>query len=178
MNDRTELDKIMLDRYETIADGLGDTNQELKDLLTSLITEYKQLKEKEKKTQDALDNILIPKNDQDPLAADLLAKNRIVKELKSTLKNLAYRERTILETIRELSKSVVEAPAKMSDILQKKDTNIISKEKLKLEREKFEWKKENNMPLEDNPNININVGTSKEELMKMIKEMRNKESKE
>jgi len=98
------------------------TSDDLKILLDKLIGEYQECTERRKKIEEALDKLITSVPDEnDNVINWSVSMSKTIREIRQVLKSLIYKERILLESITELSKSSVTGPKNLGDIVSEQD---------------------------------------------------------
>jgi uncharacterized coiled-coil DUF342 family protein len=98
------------------------TSDDLKILLDKLIEEYQECTERRKKIEETLDKLITSVPDEnDNVINWSVSMSKTIREIRQVLKSLIYKERILLESITELSKSSVTGPKNLGDIVSEQD---------------------------------------------------------
>lgn len=117
-----ELKSVESEKYNKQYDLMLTTSDDIKILLDQLITEYNECKDRRKKIESTLDNLIEsnPNNDENFINWSV-SMNKTIREIRQVIKTLIYKERILLESITELSKSSITGPKNLGDIVSEHD---------------------------------------------------------
>lgn len=120
--DNVDLKKINNDKYNKQYELMLKTSDDLKILLDKLIEEYQECTNRRKKIEETLDKLITSVPDEnDNVINWSVSMSKTIREIRQVLKSLIYKERILLESITELSKSSVTGPKNLGDIVSEQD---------------------------------------------------------
>lgn len=136
------LKTIEIEKYNTQYNRMLNTSDDLKKLLDNLITEYQDCKDRRQKLETMLDSIIEDTPNKDTnLVNWSVSMGKTIREIRQVIKSLIYKERILLESITELSKSSILGPKNLSDIvsdLDRQKSNLLKNIILENKQGEFE----------------------------------------
>lgn len=142
MTDNEMLKTIEIEKYNTQYNRMLNTSDDLKKLLDNLITEYQDCKDRRQKLETMLDSIIEDTPNKDTnLVNWSVSMGKTIREIRQVIKSLIYKERILLESITELSKSSILGPKNLSDIvsdLDRQKSNLLKNIILENKQGEFE----------------------------------------
>lgn len=117
-----ELKRIENEKYNKQYNLMLKTSDDIKILLDQLISEYNDCRDRRKKIESTLDNLIESNPDKDENFINWsVSLNKTIREIRQIIKTLIYKERILLESITELSKSSIMGPKNLGDIVSEYD---------------------------------------------------------
>ncbi len=128
--------KVNIDNYIEQVESSKNINDEIRDFFHDLVSDYKEKKRLRKEMNEKLNKVQRKSMDSFDTNSNLVNTQQNIKqmrELRLYIKQLSYDERSLLDQIKDLQKSVIDSPQTQQEILFKRDKIKIENRKLDIQ---------------------------------------------